>query len=45
MGATSAILFNLKYKTDQVFLQILDSPFYSFEMISKELSNKLVYIP
>lgn len=34
MGATSALLYCLKYNPEDVILQIIDSAFYSFEMIA-----------
>jgi len=34
MGATSALLYSLNYEPADVILQVVDSPFYSFEMIA-----------
>jgi pimeloyl-ACP methyl ester carboxylesterase len=34
MGATSLLLYSLKYKPQDVILQIIDSPFYSFYTIA-----------
>jgi len=34
MGATSALLYSLTYRPDDVVLQVIDSPFFSFEMIA-----------
>jgi pimeloyl-ACP methyl ester carboxylesterase len=34
MGATSALLYSLRYRPQDVLLQVIDSPFYSFEMIA-----------
>jgi hypothetical protein len=34
MGATASLLYCIKYRPDDVILQIADSPFYSFEMIA-----------
>jgi hypothetical protein len=45
MGATSAILYSMKYKPTDVLLQIVDSAFYSFEMIAFEIANKNVKAP
>jgi hypothetical protein len=45
MGATSALLYSIKYKPNDVLLQIVDSPFYSFEMIAFEIANKNVKAP
>ncbi len=45
MGATSSLLYCIKYKPTDVILQIIDSPFYSFEMIAFEIANKNVKAP
>lgn len=45
MGATSALLYCLRYRPEDVILQIVDSPFYSFEMIAFEIANKNVKAP
>jgi hypothetical protein len=45
MGATSALLYTIKYKPNDVLLQIVDSPFYSFEMIAFEIANRNVKAP
>jgi hypothetical protein len=45
MGATSALLYCIKYKPTDVLLQVVDSPFYSFEMIAFEIANKNVKAP
>lgn len=45
MGATSALLYCTKYKPTDVILQIIDSPFYSFEMIAFEIASKNVKAP
>jgi len=42
MGATSALLYCIKYHPQDVILQIIDSPFYSFELIAFEIANKNV---
>lgn len=45
MGATSALLYCIKYKPTDVLLQVVDSPFYSFEMIAFEIASKNVKAP
>ena len=45
MGATSSLLYCLKYHPDDVILQIVDSAFFSFEMIAFEIANKNVKAP
>lgn len=45
MGATSALLYSLKYRPQDILLQVLDSPFYSFEMIAFEIASKNVKAP
>jgi hypothetical protein len=34
MGATTSMLYTIKYKPQDVFFQISDSPFFSFENVS-----------
>lgn len=45
MGATSSLLYCLKYKPEDVVLQVVDSAFFSFEMIAFEIANKNVKAP
>lgn len=46
MGAVSALLYAINYKNpDDVILLILDSPFSSFEVITKELALRRVKVP
>jgi hypothetical protein len=45
MGATSALLYSLRYRPQDVLLQVVDSPFYSFQMIAAEIANKNVKAP
>ena len=45
MGATSSLLYCLKYEPADVVLQVVDSPFYSFEMIAFEIASKNVKAP
>jgi hypothetical protein len=45
MGATSALLYCLKYKPADVVMQIVDSPFYSFETIAFDIANRNVKAP
>jgi hypothetical protein len=45
MGATSALLYCLKYNPSDVILQVIDSPFYSFELIAFEIASKNVKAP
>jgi len=45
MGATSALLYCVKYNPKDIILQIIDSAFYSFEMIAFEIANKNVKAP
>lgn len=45
MGATSSLLYCLKYNPEDVVLQIIDSAFYSFEMIAFDIANKNVKAP
>ena len=45
MGATSSLLYCLKYQPKDVILQVVDSPFYSFEMIAFEIAQKNVKAP
>ena len=45
MGATSALLYSLAYRPQDVVLMVIDSPFYSFEMIAFEIASKNVKAP
>jgi alpha-beta hydrolase superfamily lysophospholipase len=45
MGATSALLYCVEYNPQDVILQIVDSPFYSFAMIAFEIASKNVKAP
>lgn len=45
MGATSALLYSLRYSPQDILLQVVDSPFYSFEMIAFEIASKNVKAP
>ena len=45
MGATSSLLYCLKYRPEDVILQIVDSAFYSFETIAFDIANKNVKAP
>ena len=45
MGATAALLYSLTHQPADVVLQVVDSPFYSFEMIASEIASKSVRAP
>ena len=45
MGATSALLYTIKYKPKNIILLVLDSAFYSFESIAFDIANKHVKAP
>jgi hypothetical protein len=45
MGATSALLYSLHFRPQDVLLQVVDSPFYSFQMIAFEIASKNVKAP
>lgn len=45
MGATSALLYSVAHRPSDVVLQVVDSPFYTFEMIAFEIASKNVKAP
>jgi alpha-beta hydrolase superfamily lysophospholipase len=46
MGAVSALLYTITYNNpEDVILLVLDSPFSSFEVITKELAMRKVKVP
>ena len=45
MGATSALLYTIKYKPTNIILLVLDSAFYSFESIAFDIANKNTKAP
>lgn len=45
MGATSALLYTIKYKPANIILLVLDSAFYSFESIAFDIANKNTKAP
>jgi alpha-beta hydrolase superfamily lysophospholipase len=46
MGAVSALLYTIAYNNpEDIILLVLDSPFSSFEVITKELAMRKVKVP
>jgi len=45
MGATSALLYTIKYQPKDITLLLLDSPFYSFSSIAFDIANKNINAP
>jgi esterase/lipase len=45
MGATAALLYCIEYRPADVVLSVIDSPFYSFDMVAFEIASKNVKAP
>ena len=45
MGASCSLNFSLSFKPDDIFLQVLDSPFCSFSQVALEIAKKRVSVP
>ena len=45
MGASSALYYVLKEHPEDVIVQILDSPYFSFSGVAAELTKKKINLP